>query len=179
MERRSSRVHLPTRQSLSRPKPRTLSPNRHRCPLRQMARTPCSCLLHRPCRHVSLLPLAEPQPLFEERGPLLSSPEPDRSNSHFVAWRLASTTVISLPGDYPVQQSNTEILQKKGARKKNKVGKFGNVSDQFSIRTQQIRDQLCIFAMPTKCAAVPSVQSFMPFKCPVNVRPRPHNGSAK
>ena len=86
---------------------------------------------------------------------------------------------MSLPADCPAQQSNTEILQKTGARKKNKIGKFGNVSDQSSVRTQQIRDRLYIFAMPTKCAAVPSVQNLMPFKCPVNVRPRPDNGSAE
>ena len=63
--------------------------------------------------HVSPLPPAEPQPPLKEHGLDLATPP-------LVAWRLTSKTVISLPGDWPVQQSKTETLQKKGARKKKK-----------------------------------------------------------
>ena len=38
-----------------------------------------------------------------------------------IAWRLTSKTVLSLPGDWPVQQSKTETLQEKGAKKKKNI----------------------------------------------------------
>ena len=59
-----------------------------------------------PTCHVSLLPPAEPQPPLKEHGLDLATPA-------LVAWRLTSKAVISLPGDWPVQQSKTETLQEK------------------------------------------------------------------
>ena len=76
-----------------------------------------------------------------------------------------------LPHGLPMQNSLYPVMN----------GMFGNVSRQFPIRnttnfgpTLNLRDanKMC-------CSFVPSVQDFMPFECPVNVRRRANNGSAK
>ena len=49
-------------------------------------------------------PQPNPSPLWRSIGLDLATPP-------FVAWRFTSKTVISLPGDWPVQQSKTEALR--------------------------------------------------------------------
>ena len=76
-----------------------------------------------------------------------------------------------LPHGLPMQNSLYPVMN----------GTFGNVSRQFPIRsttnsgpTLNLRDanKMC-------CSFVLSVQHFMPFECPVNVRRRANNGSAE
>lgn len=63
-----------------------------------------------PTCHASPLPLAEPQPPLKKAWLGFGFPP-------FLAWRLTSETVLSLPGGCPVRQSNMETLQKKVRRK--------------------------------------------------------------
>ena len=76
-----------------------------------------------------------------------------------------------LPHGLPMQNSLYPVMN----------GTLDNVSRQFPIRTTTDSGPTLHLRDTNKmCSSfVPSVQDFMPFECPVNLRRRDHNGSAK
>lgn len=61
------------------------------------------------------------------------------------------------------------------------LGRLARWAASFQYKPRQIRDHLWILVTFAKrrCPFIGSVQDFMPFECPFNVRRRAHNGSPK